>query len=307
MGAYIQANTDGLLHPADQPSLAPINRGFLYGDAIYEVWRTYGGVLFAFEEHWDRLSRSAAALFLDLPWSAKEMMGELARTAHAFAAAVGRPAEFYVRLQVTRGGGPIGLDTALADKPTFVILVQALGELSPEKLRSGLKLSLATGLRRNSAQSLNPAWKTGNYLNNILCLREARSRGADEVLMVNHGGELTEAAVSNVFFARGDTLFTPPLTAGILEGITRRLLLSTVAAEAGLKAEECVIRPAEMAGFDECFLSSTTRDVCPVAAVDDLQFQVGDHSAAARLKRAFAEHAVAYGQANPQWRLWGGQ
>ena len=227
--SYIQANTNGRLHPAHEASLSPLNRGFLYGDAIYEVWRTYHGVIFAWEEHWRRLERSAKALHLALPQGPGEMLGEIARTVAAFRRTAGFTGEVYIRLQVTRGGGAIGLDPALADRPEFVLLVQPCPQVAADVLRCGLRLSVATGLRRNPAESLSPAWKTGNYLNNILCLREARTRGADEVVILNLAGEVTEAAVSNLAFVRDGTFVTPPLNAGILEGITRTLLLTRIA------------------------------------------------------------------------------
>src|SRR5471032_925965 len=214
--AYIQANTNGRLHPATEPSVSPLNRGFLYGDAVYEVWRTYEGVIFTWEEHWARLFRSAQSLYMDLPFSPAQMLPEIRRTVAAYREHTGDGGELYIRLQITRGAGAIGLDIALADRPDFVLLVQPCPSVSAEKTRDGLRLSLATGLRRNPVDALNPAWKTGNYLNNVLCLREARGRGADEVVMLNLAGEVTEAAVSNIAFVREGAFVTPPLAAGIL-------------------------------------------------------------------------------------------
>ena len=300
---FIQACTNGRLHDAREPSLSPLNRGFLYGDAIYEVWRTYHGVIFAWEEHWRRLEWSAAALHFALPLAARPMLAEIIRTAAAYRQAAPGGDELYIRLQVTRGGGPIGLDVALADRADFVVLVQANKEHPPEKLRDGLKLSLATALRRNPAESLNPAWKTGNYLNNILGLREARARGADEVVMLNHAGEVTEAAVSNLAFVRGGKVVTPPLAAGILGGITREILLTEVAARAGVTAEEATIRPGDFARMDECFLLSTTKDLTPVAAIDGQRFQVRSDSVTARLKVAFADYTKAYANRHPELRV----
>jgi branched-chain amino acid aminotransferase len=297
---YIQANTNGRLHSAHEPSLSPLNRGFLYGDAIYEVWRTYHGVIFAWEEHWRRLEQSAQALHFTLPAAPAAMLVEIKRTVAAFRAETRFAGELYIRLQVTRGAGAIGLDPALADRPDFVLLVQPCPVVSDEALRTGLRLSLATGLRRNSAETLNPAWKTGNYLNNILCLREARARGADEVVMLNLAGEVTEAAVSNLAFVRDGALVTPPLAAGILAGITRALLLETVAARAGVPAREAVVRPQDLPGMQECVLLSSTKDVTPVAAIDDLRFKVGPDTVATKLKAAFAEYVRGYVAAHPE-------
>ncbi len=300
---FIQANTNGRLHAAEEPSLSPLNRGYLYGDAIYEVWRTFDGVVYAWEEHWRRLVRSAEALHLALPFSAEDIFAQIKRTAAAYRERTGDRGELYIRIQITRGCGAIGLDVALADRTDFVLLVQPCPLTPPAKTAAGLRLSLATSLRRNPIDSLNPAWKTGNYLNNILCLREARARGADEVVMVNHAGEITESAVSNIAFVRDGVVLTPPLGVGILAGITRDLLLGRVAAAAGVVAGEQSLRPEDLAGCSECFLLSTTKDVAPVNAIDGVKFAVGPGTVAMRLKRAFDAEMRTYVAARPQQRV----
>jgi branched-chain amino acid aminotransferase len=300
---YVQANTNGRLHDAREPSIAPLNRGFLYGDAIYEVWRTYHGVVFAWEEHWERLEGSARALALELPWSRGEILAEIRRTALECAARSDLRDDVYVRLQVTRGGGPIGLDPALADRADYVLLVRGNQDVSLEQLQFGLRLSLAQGLHRNDRRTLDPAWKTGNYLNNLLCLREAKLRGADEVIITNLAGEITEAAVSNIFFVRDGVVFTPDLESGLLGGVTRRLLIERIAPAAGIELRQTVLRPADIGCMQECFLSSTTRDVVPVAAVDAQRFSVRPDSVTMRLKAAFAKYALDYARLHPELRL----
>jgi branched-chain amino acid aminotransferase len=300
---YIQANTNGRLHSAHEPSLSPLDRGFLYGDAIYEVWRTYHGVVFAWDEHLDRLGRSALALGMQLPWDRAQLWGEVLRTVKAFRLATQYPGEVYIRLQVSRGGGAIGLDIALADTPTFVLLVQPCPAPAPALLQRGLTLAIAGSLRRNPIESLSPAWKTGNYLNNVLGLREARADGADEVLLLNLAGELTEASTSNVALVRDGVVLTPPLAAGILEGITRAFILREVAPAAGVKVVEQPIRPADLAGMAECFLLSSTRDVMPVRAIDGVNFAVGPDTVTARLKAAFAKLTQASAEAHPERRV----
>jgi len=294
---FIQANTNGRLHRADEPSIAPLNRGFLYGDAIYEVWRTYDGVIFEWDAHWTRLEKSAMALFMGLPLEKAAMLVEIKRTTAAFRAASGFVGELYIRLQVTRGGGAIGLDIALADRPDFVLLVQPCPLLSPAQEENGIILSLARDLRRNHPSTLNPVWKTGNYLNNLLCLREARARGADEVVITNLAGEITEAAVSNIGFVRGGRLILPPLEAGILAGITRRALIDRVAPAAAVEVSEETVRPEDLAGMQECFLCATTKDLVPVGAIDDRKFATGRETVTRKLKRAFAEYAAAQARA----------
>lgn len=301
--SFIQANTNGRLHPADEPSLSPLNRGFLYGDAIYEVWRTYHGTIFAWEEHFTRLEASARALHMTLPFDRAAGLAEVARTVAAFRAARAFGGDIYVRMQISRGSGPIGLDIALADQPEYVLLVQACPAVAPDKVTHGLKLSIATGLRRNPVESLNPAWKTGNYLNNILGLREARARGADEVLMLNHEGEITEAAVSNIAFVRNGIVITPPLEVGILAGVTRRLLIEKIAPAAGVSIWEEVLHPRDLAGMQECFLLSTTKGIIAVASIDDVTFPVGESTTTTRLKSALSEYATAYAVAHPELKV----
>jgi branched-chain amino acid aminotransferase len=300
---YIQANTDGRLHPANEPSIAPLNRGFLYGDAIYEVWRTYRGVIFAWEEHWRRLVASASALHFRLSVEPDRILSEIKRTVAAYRERIPEGSELYIRLQIARGTGPIGLDVALAEDQSYVILVQPCPVLSQEVLQAGLRLSIATSLRRNPVQSLDPAWKTGNYLNNLLCLREAKERGADDVVILNLGGELTESAVSNIGFIRAGRFLTPPLTSGILGGITRGLLLAGIAQAAGIPASEQSIRPRDLPSMDECFLLSTTKDVVPVRSIDGQSFKVGPDSIARSLKKAFGEAARNYAFAHPELAL----
>ena len=300
---FIQANTNGRLHPATEPSITPLNRGFLYGDAIYEVWRTCHRTIFAWHEHFDRLENSARALHLDLPWTRDQLLPEVARTAGAFRAATAYQDDVYVRLQVWRGAGPIGLDVGLADQTEFVLLVQPCPTLSPEVAQRGAKLSIATTLRRNPIESLSPAWKTGNYLNNILCLREARARGADDDVMLNLRGEITEAAASNIGFVRDGEVVTPPLAAGILAGVTRGLVLGKIAAAAGVRATEDVLRPRDLAGMTECFLLSSTRDIMPVGAIDDFRFKVAPDTVSMKLKAGFAEYYREYAVTHPELRV----
>jgi branched-chain amino acid aminotransferase len=302
--SYIQACSNGRLHDAREPSVSALNRGFLYGDAIYEVWRTYDGVIFAWEEHWRRLERSAAALTMTLPLSWSEALDQIRRTAAEFRRRSGSSSDLYIRLQITRGGGAIGLDPALADRSDYVLLVQQNPLYSREKFDAGLQLSVAKSLRRNPVESLNPAWKTGNYLNNLLCLREARLRGADEVVILNRAGEVTETAVSNIAFVKDGEVITPPISAGILVGITRGLLLEHVARMAGFLVSEKAVRPEDFEALSECFLLSTTKDLTPVAAIDEHRFQLGHSSVTAQLKAAFGDYVRDYIARHPELALW---
>jgi branched-chain amino acid aminotransferase len=300
---YLQANTNGRLHDAAEPSLTVLDRSFLYGDAVYEVWRTVHGIAFAFDEHFERLEASARALFLQLPFDREGLLSEMRRTCGAFVQHAGWQGDLYIRLQLSRGGGPIGLDPALAAAPTFVLIVQPLRGWPHDVLERGINLSVATTLRRNPANALNPAWKTGNYLNNLMCLREAKGRGADEVVILNIEGEVTEAAVSNILFARSGKLVTPPLSAGILAGVTRRLLIERVAPAAWVQVSEERVRPADFASFEECGLASTTKDITPVASIDGQRFSCRVDGVLARLKSAFGAYMDDYSVRNNRYRV----
>ena len=303
---YIQANTNGRLHDATEPGIAANDRGFLYGDSVYEVWRTYDGVLFAFDEHWLRLERSAHALAIELPLGRRELAEQLQRTVDAFVSHTGHVGPVHVRAQFSRGGGLLGLDPALAVAPAYVVLVQRLQSVPIERLRAGFRLTIGRDFRRNPRDSLDPAWKTGNYLNNLLCLREARQRGADEVLILNHAGRITEAAVANVFFVRKHTIVTPPGTDGLLAGITRGLLLERIAARIGVVALEESVTPDDFRFFDGCFLSSTTNDLVPVSAIDDHRFALDDLSLVWKLKAAFQNYASESAAARMELRVGAG-
>ena len=302
--SFVQANTNGRLHDAREGSISPLDRGFLYGDAVYEVWRTYGGVLFGVQEHWERLAGSAAGLGLRLPLDLGRLLAEVRRTVAAAREITGWAGEHYVRLQVTRGAGVIGLDPGLADpEGMWVLLVKPLVDLTDAELDRGLRAGLATTVRRNDPRTVPPELKTGNYLNNVLALREVLGTGAQEVLMVNLEGRITEGSVRNFWFVEGGTVCTPPLSDGLLAGVTRKVLFDQVAAAAGVRLVERTLQPEDLGGFSECFATSTTQDVAPVACVGERRFALGPGTVTRRLKTAFRAYVEAYNAAHPEYRV----
>ncbi len=301
---YIQANTRGRLHDAREASISPLDRGFLYGDAVYEVWRTYGQTLFAVREHWERLEASAAGLGLTLPLAKEQLLEEVRRTIAAARAVTGWTGDHYVRLQVTRGGGPIGLDPALAGSDAlWVLLVKPLADLTPAELDAGMRTELASTVRRNDSRTLPPSLKTGNYLNNLLALREALQQGAQEALMVNLEGRLTEGSVRNFWFGDDDGFCTPPLADGLLAGVTRRILFEHVAPLAGVRLTEKSLRPEDLARFKECFVTSSTQDVAPVASIGQIKYRLGPSTDTRRLKAAFLRYVDVYRARHPAYRV----
>jgi branched-chain amino acid aminotransferase len=241
-------------------AVSVLDRGFLYGDSIYEVVRTLHGRVFALDEHLARLRQSAAYLYMDVPWSDAEIGREVERTLQ-----VADHPESYVRIVVTRGAEEeISLLPGDGLIPHLIIIVRPVGV--PVLNETGIRLVIPERLR-NDRRALSPAAKTGNYLNNILALIEARQSGADDALLVSAEGHLTEATTSNFWLVRGGTVLTPPTTAGILHGITRAFVLGLLA-EWGIPCREEPLTPADLAGAEEAFLSSSVRLIAPVASVD---------------------------------------
>ncbi|MBD2102583.1 aminotransferase class IV [Leptolyngbya sp. FACHB-261] len=253
-------NQDGVISPTATVSV--LDRGFLYGDSVYEVVRTLAGKPFGLQEHLDRLRQSAAYLYLDVPWSDDHIGTEVARTLEQAA----NP-ESYVRIVVTRGAEEeISLLPGAKLQPSLIIVVRPI---SPEAVlpAQGIHLRLVPR-QRVDRLALNPAAKTGNYLNNILALLEAQQSGADDALLLNTRGELTEATTSNLWLVSQGVVRTPTVEAGILHGITRHFLLQ-VLREQGIPHEETELRPEDLWTAEEAFLSSSVRLLMPVAQIDD--------------------------------------
>ncbi len=252
---------DGAAVAPSEARVSVFDHGFLFGDSVYEVVRTRGGRPFLLPEHLTRLRRSAAQTYLEIPWTDGELAAEVERGV----ALTGLP-EAYVRLIVTRGVGELELHPGTCRRPTRIVIAGPL-KLPPEKYyREGIRLRIV-GRRRTDPASLNPSAKTGNYLNNVLAIVEARQHGADDAIMLNHEGCLTEGTTSNVFFVKDGTVHTPALGSGILQGITRDLVLRWLSGMA-VPTREGSYGPEDLRGADEAFITSTTRDVMPVREVD---------------------------------------
>ena len=251
---------DGRVYPPEEATVSIFDRGFLYGDSIYEVTRTVRGRPLELAAHLDRLDRSAAAIALTmLPRT------EVVRAIDEALAAAGN-ADSYLRIMVTRGAGPINLDPAAADRPRLIVIVKPL-ELPPPKAYSDGVAVCIVGVQRNLRRAVDPRVKSGNYLNNVLALAEAKKSGAYEALMCDFQGRLAEGSSSNHFFVRKDELLTPALDVGILEGITRQRVLA-LAREAGIGVHEQDLWPRDVAAFSEAFLTSSVRGVVPVVTID---------------------------------------
>jgi branched-chain amino acid aminotransferase len=252
---------DGAVVKPEEARVSVFDRGFLYGDAVFEVLRTYGGVPFALEEHLARLRRSAERVFIELPVDDATLRGEVER-----AVAASGNDESYVRVVVTRGSGPLSLDPDTASRPLRVVLVDRVVPPPREAYESGVGAVLVHTKRAVDDTAAAGA-KVTNYLANLLAVREAKSRGAHEALVVDGRGHVVEGATSNVFVARAGRVATPPETAGILPGITRARVVAA-ARELGIPLEEREVAAAEVFDADEVFITSSIRELLSVVRVD---------------------------------------
>ena len=252
---------DGQIVDGKDAQLSIFDRGFLYGDSIYEVLRTFSGKPFGLEEHLQRLESSAAGLRLPLP------PRDRIRQAILQTCAAANTPDAYIRIIVTRGSGEMGLDTGLADETRLVVIVRPV-QLPPTSAYSEGVAVAIVGHSRSAPGAVDPQIKSGNYLASILALAEAKSRGAFEALLCDGVGRVSEGSTSNFFIVRRGRLVTPPVSVGILEGITRRKVIELARAER-MAVDEQPLWPTDLKRADEMLLSSSVRGLLPIVRVDD--------------------------------------
>jgi branched-chain amino acid aminotransferase len=254
------AYVDGKVVSAEQAMVPVSDRGFLFGDGVYEVVRTYGRRPFLFERHLDRLRASADAVRLsldDLP-PVDGVVDDLVQRSDA--------GESYIRIMVTRGSGPPDINPDLALDPRLVVIVRPLDVPNASDYQQGIGVAVVHVCRSPRA-ALDPAIKSGNYLNNILALMEAHDRGARDAFMLNPDGEVTEATTANIFLVKDGRVSTPWLQSGLLAGITRGFLIEQAKAGRVPIEERKVVRD-DLFAADELFITSTKRGVMPVTTLD---------------------------------------
>ncbi len=288
-------NIDGEIVPESEARIPVLDRGFLFGDSIYEVVRTNGGVPFGWAEHWARLGESAKGLRMSLDLDertvARRVATTVAKAAHG---------DSYVRIVVTRGvGSAPNIDLSYATgRPCWLIMVRPLPDLSGKTTRIAV-----VGRLRNDRRALDPATKSGNYLNNILALAEAKDMGATDCVMLNVAGNVTEASTSNIFALFDDGWHTPPLDAGILAGVTRGMLLDFLP-RCGERVVEDDFDAARLRTAKEVFLSSSLRDIAAVTHVDGVAKNGGSPGprTASLLERWRSHAADLLRRRAPAWR-----
>jgi len=263
-GFESMTNVNGVITRTADAHIPVMDRGFLYGDSIYEVFRTYGGVPLFYDEHWARLENSAELIHLDLGLTKAQMTDEIRQTVQTTHASE-RGRDVYVRYTVTRGEGPVDLFPSPELATRYVIIVKELHAWDPEFYRVGVRLAIPD-TRRNPVSALDPNIKGGNYLNNVLGVIEARALGADDCVMLDDSGLITEASNSNVFFVMDGTLITPGESAGHLRGLTKAAVQEACAAR-DLETVPRDIAVEDLSGTTECFVTSATREVMPVLSL----------------------------------------
>lgn len=259
---------DGKLVEEAEARVPVTDHGLLYGDGIFEGMRVTGGRVFRLDRHLARLAFGARVLALTLPYELTEIRQAVLDTVRAFA----QP-EAYIRLLVTRGVGPLGVDPTTCPRASVVCIVTTIKLFSEEQRARGLDM-ITSSYRRPTADVLDVRVKSLNYLNSVLPKLEARQRGADEALLLNPRGHIAEAAVANVFALRGQTLLTPPASDGCLEGINRGAVME-LARGLGFDVQERSIGRADLFAADEVFLTGSGAGVVAVRALDGRQLGAG--------------------------------
>lgn len=256
-----KVSIDGVVVDAADARVSVFDRGFLYGDSVFEVYRTYGGIPFAEKEHLERLARSAERLMIPMPVSLAELSAEVRATLD-----MAGDGEHYVRVVITRGTGPLTYDPSTASAPLRVIIAAPLSLPPAQSYERGIAVTLLNASRPTDDPRAAGA-KASNYLANLLAVHEAKQKGAQEALVLGKGGQILEGASSNLFIVNKGRVRTPEPQPGILVGITRATVLEAAAAE-GLTVEEGEIRPEDLFSADEAFITSSIREVMPVVSAD---------------------------------------
>ena len=252
---------DGKFYSEANAKISVFDHGLLYGDGIFEGIRFYNGRVFRLEEHLHRLWDSARSICLEIPMTMRDMTEAVLETIRQ-----NHLRDGYIRLLVTRGIGNLGLNPTQCKSPSVIIIAATIALYHEDFYRKGLTI-VTCATRRSNPAALNPAVKSLNYLNNVMARVEANLAGADEALMLNDAGNVAECTADNVFIVKHGQIFTPPVSAGALRGITRSVVFE-IAAELGVKVRETDITRHDVFVADECFLTGTAAEIVPVVKAD---------------------------------------
>ena len=260
-------NVNGRVFDQEHAVISVFDHGFLYGEGVYETWRTYNGQPFLFDRHMRRLRNSSGMIALAVPLTDEQLDARCRETIRAAGLGKSTDGEAYVRMLVTRGIGELSYDLTDCPSPSIVVIVKPHVAPPPGVYERGVNVAIVP-IIRNHPGTVSPLIKSNNLLNNALAMQEALKRGAFEGVMRNYRGELAECTTANLFIVKDGEVLTPPLDAGLLPGITRGFLFE-VGRELGIDVREAVLRDGDLFGADEAFLTSTTREAVPIVQVDD--------------------------------------
>jgi len=276
---------DGKLVDEADARISVFDHGLLYGDGVFEGIRVYSGKIFELDAHIRRLYQSAKVIRLEVPMSQGKLINAIEKTVEANGVVDG-----YIRLVVTRGVGNLGLNPFVCEKSIIFIIADNI-QLYPEELyEKGMKVISATTVR-NHPLAIPPQVKSLNYLNNILAKIEALDSNAPEAIMYNHEGYVAEATGDNVFIVRNGVIYTPPVEAGALEGITRSVVIR-LAKEENLEVVEKNLTRFDLYVCDEFFLTGTAAEVIGVVEIDGRVIGDGKPGTITKLlRKRFFEYA----------------
>ncbi len=274
---------NGKLYDKADAKVSVYDHGLLYGDGVFEGIRVYHGKVFRLKEHLERLYDSARSIALEIPMGREELAKAVEETVR-----VNERRDGYIRLVVTRGTGTLGLDPRKCDSQ-IIIIVDGISLYPEELYENGLEIITAATIRSHPA-ALSPRVKSLNYLNNILAKIEAIRGGCLEALMLNHKGEVAECTGDNVFILKHGELRTPPIDAGILEGVTRNAVIELATKRAGLTVKEMVLTRHDVFTAEEFFLTGTAAEIIPVVKCDGRPIGTGKPGPVTkRLRELFKE------------------
>jgi branched-chain amino acid aminotransferase len=248
-------NINGVVTAPEEARISVLDHGLLFGDSVYETLRTYNGRPFLFSRHFARLEHSAAAIHLKLPWSKSKTREEVQHTLMA--------GECRIRVIFTRGTGELEADIETCTAPTAIIIVVPLVS-PPERIyQQGVDVVISSVRRSERFADI----KSGSLIHQVLARREAKAKHAYEAILLTADGKLSDGITSNIYMVRDGKLLTPGHEAGIVQGITRGVVLE-LAREMGLQVVEGLFEVGEVADAQEMFLTSSTREVVPIARID---------------------------------------
>lgn len=256
---YIYLNNSFV--PKEEAKVSVFDHGLMYGDGIFETLRSYNGTVFRIDSHIDRLFGSAEMIRLAIPKGKDELKDVIYQSLE-----INGLKDAYIRVSITRGEGEIGLDPDLCKEPTIIVISKPLTPYLEEIYRMGVRI-IISAVRRMPPEALDPAIKSLNFLNNILAKISAKDKKAFDALMLNAQGYVTETTTANIFVVKKGLLITPPLSSGILKGITRSAIF-LISRAIGIDLLEQDILPSDLYKADETFLTNTSLEIMPVARID---------------------------------------